>query len=56
MGIATHPHVRPAAVENLVSIGRTVRIVVMVLLVLIVAATAATIAAATRPLPIVWSH
>lgn len=60
MGIATHSHIRPAAIENLVSIRRTVRIVVVVLLVLIVATAAtcaaATIAAATRPLPIVWSH
>jgi hypothetical protein len=56
--IAAHTHIRTTAIENLVSIGRAVRIVSMLLLVLIVAtATAASAtAAATRPLPIVWSH
>jgi len=58
VGVAAHPHIGTAAIENLVSIGRAVRIVVVLLLVLIVAtATAASAtAAATRPLPIVWSH
>lgn len=52
--IATHPHIRTAAVENLVSIRRSIGVVM--LLVMTVAATAATIAAAARPLTIVWSH
>ena len=57
MGVAAHPDVGSAAVEDLVPIGRTVGIV-MVLLVMMAAATAAaaTIATATRPLTIVWSH
>ena len=53
MGVATHPDVRTAAVENLVSIGRAVRVVTVVLLLVMAAAT---IAAAARPLTIVWSH
>jgi hypothetical protein len=58
VGVAAHAHIGTAAVEDLVSIGRAVRIVIVLLLVLIVAAatTASTTAAATRPLPIVWSH
>jgi hypothetical protein len=58
VGIAAHAHIGTAAIENLISIGRAVRIVTVLLLMLIVAtATAAsTTAAATRPLPIVWSH
>src|SRR5262249_31076681 len=57
VGVAAHPDVRPARVENLISIGRTVRIVVVMLLVVMTAATAAaTIATAARPLTIVWSH
>jgi hypothetical protein len=57
MRVAANPHVRSAAVEDLVTIGRTVGIV-MLLVVVATAATAAaaTIAAAARPLPIVWSH
>lgn len=55
MRIATHAHVGPAAIENLVPVWRPVRIVIVVLLMMIVAATAAT-TTATRPLPIVWSH
>jgi len=44
MGITPHPDIGPAAIENLVSIGRTIRIVRMMLLVVLVttAATAAT--------------
>jgi hypothetical protein len=56
MGVAAHPHVRSAAVENLVSIGRTIGIVVVLLFVMVWAAAAATIATAARPLTIVWSH
>jgi cell division protein FtsX len=56
VGVAAHPHVWPARIENLVSIGRTVGIVGVMLLVVMAAATAATIATAARPLPIVWSH
>src|SRR6266851_5264967 len=57
VGVAAHPDVRPARVENLVSIGRTVGIVIVMLLVMVAAATAAaTIATAARPLTIVWSH
>jgi len=58
VGVAAHAHIGTAAIENLVSIGRTVRIVIVLLLVLIVATAtaAAATAAATRPLPIVWSH
>jgi hypothetical protein len=58
VGVAAHAHIGTAAIENLVSIGRAVRVVIVLLLVLIVAtATAASaIAAATRPLPIIWSH
>jgi len=57
VGVAAHPDIRPAAIENLVSIGRTVGIVIVMLLVMVVTATAAaTIATAARPLTIVWSH
>ena len=57
MGIAPHPDVRPAAVEDLVSIGRTIRVVrMMLLMVLMTAATTTTTAAPAGPLPIVWSH
>ena len=57
MGVAAHPQVRPAAIEDLVSIGRTIGIVIVMLLVMVTAATAAaTIATAARPLTIVWSH
>lgn len=56
VGIAANTNIRPAAIENLISIGWTVWIVSVVLLMLPVAAAAATTAAATRPLPIVWSH
>jgi hypothetical protein len=52
MGIASHADVGPAGVKDLVSIGRTVGVVV-VLLVVAAAATAATIATAARPLTIV---
>ena len=56
--IAADPNVGPAAVEHLVSIGRSVGIVVMLFVVDVVAtATAsATIATAARSLTIVWSH
>lgn len=53
MGVATHPDVRTAAIENLVSIGRAVRVVSVVLFLVMAAATTA---AAARPLTIVWSH
>ena len=58
VGVAAHPDVGSAAVENLVSIGRTIGIVIVLLLVMVVAAAtaAATIATAARPLTIVWSH
>jgi hypothetical protein len=60
VGVAADTHVRPAAIEDLVPIGRAVRIVVtaavLLLVMLVTTATAAAIAAATRPLPIVWSH
>src|SRR5262249_43433414 len=57
VGIAAHAHIRPARVENLVSIGRTIGVVVVMLLVVVTAASAAaTIATAARPLTIVWSH
>jgi hypothetical protein len=64
MSVAANPYVRPAAIEDLVPIGRAVRVMAtatataMMLLVMLVTAatTAAAIAAATRPLPIVWSH
>jgi hypothetical protein len=57
VGVAAHAHIGTAAVEDLVPVGRTVRIVTVMLLVMAVAAaTAATIATATRPLTIVWSH
>src|SRR5262249_51204092 len=57
MGVTAHPHVRTARVENLVSIGRTIGIVLVMLLGVGPAApAAATIATAARPLTIVWSH
>jgi len=60
MRIAAHAHIGPAAVEKLVAIGWTVGVVRVVLLVLTAAtaaaATATTVAAAPRPLPIIWSH
>ena len=56
MRVAAHPYVRPAAIENLIPIGWTVRVLGVVLLVMLVTAATAAIAAATRPLPIVWSH
>jgi hypothetical protein len=62
MSVAANPYIRPAAIEDLVPIGRAVRVMTtataMLLLVMLVTAatTAAAIAAATRPLPIVWSH
>src|SRR5262245_7453125 len=51
VGVATDPHVGPAAVEDLVAVRRTVGIVM--LLVMMAATTAATIATAARPLTIV---
>lgn len=47
MRISSHPDVGPAAVENLVSIGRTVRVVRMMLLVVLMVTTTATTTAAT---------
>lgn len=59
MRVAANPDVGTAAIENLVSIGRTVRIVILGLVMVVVstaATAAATIATAARPLTIVWSH
>ncbi len=59
MGIAAHPDIGAAAIENLVSIGRAIGVVMLRLVMVIVATTAAaaaTIATAARPLTIVWSH
>ena len=56
MGIAAHADVGSAAVKDLVSIGRTVGVVIVLLVMVAAAATAATIATAARPLTIVWSH
>jgi hypothetical protein len=47
MRIAPHPDVWPAAVENLVSIGRTIRVVGMMLLVVLMTSATATTTAAT---------
>ena len=57
MGIAPHTDVGSAGVKDLVSIGRTIGVVIVLLVMVAAAATAATtIATATRPLTIVWSH
>ena len=60
MRIATDPDVGATAVEDLVSIGRTIGVVMLRLAMVVVAtaaaATAATTATAARPLTIVWSH
>ena len=58
MRVAAHPDVGTAAVEDLVSIGWAVRIVMLLVVVLTTTAstTAATIATAARSLTIVWSH
>lgn len=54
--IATNPDVGAAAVENLVSIGRAVGIVVLGLVMVGVATAATATATAAGPLTIVWSH
>lgn len=57
--VAANPDVGATAIENLISIGRTVRIVILGLVMVVVstaATAAATIATAARPLTIVWSH
>ncbi len=57
--VAANPDVGAAAIENLISISRTVRIVILGLVMVVVstaATAAATIATAARPLTIVWSH
>jgi len=57
--IAPNPYVGATAVENLVSIGRAIGVVMLGLVMVGVstaAATAATTATAARPLTIVWSH
>jgi len=57
--VAANPDVGAAAIENLVSISRTVRIVILGLVMVVVstaATAAATTATAARPLTIVWSH
>lgn len=57
--IAANPDVGAAAIENLVSIGRAIGVVMLRLVMVAVAtsaATAATTATAARPLTIVWSH
>ncbi len=59
MRVAANPDVGATAIENLISIGRTVRIVILGLVMVVVstaATAAATIATAARPLTIVWSH
>ncbi|KAF0105800.1 MAG: hypothetical protein FD144_4 [Rhodospirillaceae bacterium] len=58
MRIAPNPDVGAAAIENLVSIGRAIGVVMLRLVMVAVAtaATAATTATAARPLTIVWSH
>ena len=56
VGIATHPHIGTAAIENLVSIWRTIGIVMLLLLLVMPVAAAAATTAAARPLTIVWSH
>jgi len=61
MGVAAHPHVGPAAIEKLISIGLAIGVVGVLLLIVLptaaAAATTATVAtAAAGPLPIVWSH
>ncbi len=57
MGVAADPDVGATAIENLVSIGRAIRIVMLGLVMMVVAtATAATTATAARPLTIVGSH
>jgi hypothetical protein len=55
MGIAPHADVGPAGVKDLVSIRRTVG-VVMLFVMMAAGTAAATIATAARPLTIVWSH
>ena len=57
--VAANPDVGATAIENLISIGRTVRIVILGLVMVVVptaATAAATTATAARPLTIVWSH
>lgn len=57
--VAANPDVGAAAIENLISISRTVRIVILGLVMVVVstaATAAATTATAARPLTIVWSH
>jgi hypothetical protein len=57
--VTANPDVGTAAIENLVSIGRTVGIVILGLVMVGIptaATAAATIATAARPLTIVWSH
>ena len=57
--VAANPDVGATAIENLISISRTVRIVILGLVMVVVstaATAAATIATAARPLTIVWSH
>jgi hypothetical protein len=56
VGVAADPDVGPAAVEELVAIGRTIGIVMLRLVVMAAATAAATIATAARSLTIVWSH
>ena len=54
--VAADPDVGAAAVEYLVTIRRTVRIVMLLLVMVAATTAAATIATAARPLTIVWSH
>ncbi len=57
--VTANPDVGAAAIENLVSIGRTVGVVILGLVMVGIptaATAAATIATAARPLTIVWSH
>jgi hypothetical protein len=53
--VAADPDIGTAAVEDLVPVGRPVRIV-MLLVMMTAASAAATTATAARPLTIVWSH
>ena len=59
--VAANPDVGATAIENLISISRTVGVLMLWLVMMVTAttiagATAATIATAARPLTIVWSH
>jgi hypothetical protein len=56
MSVAADPDVGSAAVEQLVTIGRTIGIVMLRLVMVAATTAAATIATAAGSLTIVWSH